>query len=123
MSHSITVLKSKLHNATVTHALKDYEGSVALSPELIKLGKFTMYEQVHLWNITQGTRLTTYIMEYEGDEKGIICVNGAAAHRANPGDRIILATFAEIDSEDSWEPHIVIMNEDNTEKNGLIFLF
>ena len=55
-------------------------------------------------------------MEYEGDEKGIICVNGAAAHRANPGDRIILATFAEIDSEDSWEPHIVIMNEDNTEK-------
>ena len=75
-----------------------------------------MYEQVHLWNITQGTRLTTYIMEYEGDEKGIICVNGAAAHRANPGDRIILATFAEIDSEDPWEPHIVIMNEDNTKK-------
>ena len=87
-----------------------------MSPELIKLGKFTMYEQVHLWNITQGTRLTTYIMEYEGDEKGIICVNGAAAHRANPGDRIILATFAKIDSEDSWEPHIVIMNEDNTKK-------
>ena len=75
-----------------------------------------MYEQVHLWNITQGTRLTTYIMEYEGNEKGIICVNGAAAHRANPGDRIILATFAEIDSEDPWEPHIVIMNEDNTKK-------
>ena len=80
MSHSITVLKSKLHNATVTHALKDYEGSVALSPELIKLGNFSMHEQVHLWNITQGTRLITYVMEYEGDEKGIICVNGAAAH-------------------------------------------
>ena len=73
MSHSITVLKSKLHNATVTHALKDYEGSVALSPELIKLGNFSMHEQVHLWNITQGTRLITYIMEYDGDEKGIIC--------------------------------------------------
>ena len=118
MSHSITVLKSKLHNATVTHALKDYEGSVALSPELIKLGNFSMHEQVHLWNITQGTRLITYIMEYDGDERGIICVNGAAAHRANPGDRIILATFAEIDSEEAenWEPHIVIMNEDNTQK-------
>ena len=118
MSHSITVLKSKLHNAKVTHASKDYEGSVALSPELIKLGKFSMHEQVHLWNITQGTRLITYIMEYDGDEEGIICVNGAAAHRANPGDRVILATFAEIDSEkaDSWEPHIVIMNEDNTQK-------
>ena len=118
MSHSITVLKSKLHNATVTHALKDYEGSVALSPELIKLGNFSMHEQVHLWNITQGTRLITYVMEYEGDEKGIICVNGAAAQKANPGDRIILATFAEIDSEASekWEPHIAIMNEDNTQK-------
>jgi len=118
VSYSITVLKSKLHNATVTHALKDYEGSVALSPELIKLGNFSMHEQVHLWNITQGTRLITYIMEYDGDETGIICVNGAAAHRANPGDRIILATFAEIDSEDSdnWAPHIVIMNEDNTQK-------
>ena len=118
MSYSITVLKSKLHSATVTHALKDYEGSVALSPELIKLGKFSMHEQVHLWNITQGTRLITYIIEYEGTEKGIICVNGAAAHRANSGDKIILATFAEIDSEDSekWEPHIVIMNEDNTQK-------
>ena len=118
MSHSITVLKSKLHNATVTHALKDYEGSVALSPELLELGNFNMHEQVHLWNITQGTRLITYIMEYEGSEKGIICVNGAAAHRANPGDRIILATFADIDSEESkdWVPHIVIMNEYNTQK-------
>ena len=118
MSHSITVLKSKLHNAKVTHALKDYEGSVALSPELIKLGKFSMHEQVHLWNITQGTRLITYIMEYDGDEKGTICVNGAAANSANPGDRVILASFAEIDSEkaDNWEPHIVIMNEDNTQK-------
>ena len=118
MSHSITILKSKLHNATVTHALKDYEGSVALSPELIKLGKFSMHEQVHLWNITQGTRLITYIIEYEGTEKGIICVNGAAAHRADSGDRIILATFAEINSQESkdWKPHIVIMNENNTQK-------
>ena len=57
-------------------------------------------------------------MEHDGDEKGIICVNGAAAHRANPGDRVILATFAEIDSEkaDNWEPHIVIMSDDNTQK-------
>jgi aspartate 1-decarboxylase len=78
-----------------------------------------MHEQVHLWNITQGTRLITYIMEYEGSEKGIICVNGAAAHRANPGDRIILATFAHIDLEQSkdWAPHIVIVNEDNTQKD------
>ena len=58
------MLVIKLHNATVTHALKDYEGSVALSPELIELGNFNMHEQVHLWNITQGTRLITYIMEY-----------------------------------------------------------
>jgi aspartate 1-decarboxylase len=118
VAHSITVLKSKLHNARVTHALKDYEGSVALSPELIKLGKFSMHEQVHLWNITQGTRLITYVMEYEGNEEGIICVNGAAAHKANPGDRIILATFAEINSQESkdWKPLIVIMNKNNTQK-------
>jgi len=118
VAHSITVLKSKLHNARVTHALKDYEGSVALSPELIKLGKFSMHEQVHLWNITQGTRLITYVMEYEGNEEGIICVNGAAAHKANPGDRIILATFAEIKSQESkdWKPLIVIMNKNNTQK-------
>ncbi len=119
MTHSITVLKSKLHNAKVTHALQDYEGSVALSSELISLGNFSMHEQVHLWNITQGTRLITYIMKYEGKEKGIICVNGAAAHKANPGDRIILATFAEIDSKESknWKPHIVIMSKNNTEKD------
>tara|TARA_B100000475_G_scaffold147855_1_gene109479 strand:- start:108 stop:461 length:354 start_codon:yes stop_codon:yes gene_type:complete len=116
VSHSITVLKSKLHNATVTHALKDYEGSVALSQDLIDLGKFRLHEQVHLWNITQGTRLITYVMKHEEEGQGIICVNGAAAHRADPGDKIILATFAEIDSEDSWEPHIVIMSDDNTEK-------
>ena len=122
MSHSITVLKSKLHNAKVTHALKDYEGSVALSPELIKLGKFSMHEQVHLWNITQGTRLITYIMEYDGDEKGTICVNGAAAHRANPGDRVILATFAEIDSEkaENWEPHIVLWMRITLKKNEIL---
>ena len=116
MPHSITVLKSKLHNATVTHTLKDYEGSVALSQDLIDLGKFRMHEQVHLWNITQGTRLVTYAMKYEGEEQGIICVNGAAAHLANPGDRVILATFAEIGSEELWEPHIVIMDDDNRQK-------
>ena len=116
MSHSITVLKSKLHNAKVTHALKDYEGSVALSQDLIDLGKFRLHEQVHLWNITQGTRLTTYVMKHGGDERGIICVNGAAAHLANPGDRVILATFAEIESEEFWEPHIVIMDDDNRQK-------
>ena len=55
-------------------------------------------------------------MKHEEEGQGIICVNGAAAHRADPGDKIILATFAEIDSEDSWEPHIVIMSDDNTEK-------
>ena len=115
MPHNITVLKSKLHNATVTHALKDYEGSVALSQDLIDLGKFRLHAQVHLWNITQGTRLITYVMKHEGEEGGIICVNGAAAHLANPGDRIILATFAEIDSGESWEPHLVIMNDDNLE--------
>lgn len=57
-------------------------------------------------------------MEYEGNEEGIICVNGAAAHKANPGDRIILATFAEINSQESkdWKPLIVIMNKNNTQK-------
>ena len=117
MSHTITVLKSKLHNAKVTHALKDYEGSVALSPELIKLGKFSMHEQVHLWNITQGTRLITYIMEYDGDEKGIICVNGQQ-HTGKSRRQSNTCYFCEIDSEkaDNWEPHIVIMNEDNTQK-------
>tara|TARA_Y100001960_G_C14489385_1_gene735931 strand:+ start:380 stop:733 length:354 start_codon:yes stop_codon:yes gene_type:complete len=114
--HSITTLKSKLHNATVTHAIKDYEGSVALSQDLIDLGKFRIHEQVHIWNITQGTRLITYIMKHKGDEKGVICVNGAAAHLVDAGDKVILATFAEIDSKSSLEPHIVIMNDNNQSK-------
>jgi aspartate 1-decarboxylase len=92
----LNIFKSKIHRATVTHADVQYEGSVTIDANLMQAANILPYEAVHVWNVTQGTRLSTYALEGEPGS-GVVCVNGAAAHLNTPGDLVILATFAEMD--------------------------
>jgi aspartate 1-decarboxylase len=91
-----SMLKSKIHRATVTHADVDYEGSLTLDADLLEAADILPFEEVHVWNVTRGTRLRTYAIVGERGS-GVVCVNGAAAHLAQPGDLIIVATFAQMD--------------------------
>ena len=108
------MLKSKIHRATVTHAEVDYEGSLTLDPELLALADIIPYEEVHVWNVTRGTRLRTYAMVAEAGS-GVVCVNGAAAHLAQPGDLIIIATFTQLEDEAAraHKPRVVLMDKNN----------
>jgi aspartate 1-decarboxylase len=108
------MLKSKVHRATVTHADVDYEGSLTLDRNLLEAADIVPFEQVHVWNVTRGTRLWTYAMEAEPGS-GICCVNGAAAHLARPGDLVIVATFTLMDDASARQhrPRIVLVGEGN----------
>ena len=88
-----TMLKSKLHRATVTHSELHYEGSCAIDEVLLDAANIHEYEQIQIYNVTNGERFTTYAIRAARDS-GIISVNGAAAHKANPGDLVIIATYA-----------------------------
>jgi len=114
MSHRLHLFKSKIHRATVTHADLEYEGSVTISSELLDAAKIHEHEQVHIWNVTRGTRLVTYALRGE-PHSGVICINGAAAHLAEPGDLVIIATFAEVDSAEAatWKPTVVFVDGKN----------
>ena len=114
MSTRLHLFKSKIHRATVTHADLDYEGSLTIDALLMDAAKIREHEQIHVWNVTRGTRLTTYALRGEPDSR-IICMNGAAAHLAGPGDKVIIATFAEVPEEtaDDWQPTVVLVDDDN----------
>ncbi|WP_454784879.1 aspartate 1-decarboxylase [Legionella sp. WA2024007413] len=108
------MLKSKIHRACVTEADLDYEGSITISPELLKAANILPYEAVNVWNITAGTRFETYaIMGRPGSTE--ICVNGAAAHLVTPGDLIIIASFTQVLEEEcaSLVPTVVFVDQFN----------
>jgi aspartate 1-decarboxylase len=109
-----SMLKSKLHRATVTHADVDYEGSLTLDAHLLEAADILPFEEVHVWNVTRGTRLRTYAMAAEAGS-GVVCVNGAAAHLAQPGDLVIVATFTQLDevAARAHRPRIVLIGPDN----------
>jgi len=110
-----TLFKSKIHLATVTQADLDYEGSVTIDAVLMRAADILPYEKVHLWNRSNGARLETYALAAP-EGSGTICVNGAAAHLARPGDLVIIATFAELDSEEearAWKPTVVHVDAQN----------
>ncbi len=115
----IHLFKSKIHRATVTHADLDYEGSVTISSELLDAAQILEHEQVHIWNVTRGTRLITYALRGE-PQSGVICINGAAAHLAEPGDKVIIATFAEVEAAEAkgWNPTVVLVDERNRIADG-----
>jgi aspartate 1-decarboxylase len=108
------LFKSKIHRATVTDADLDYEGSVTISAELMEHAQILEHEQVHIWNVTRGTRLVTYALRGEPNS-GVICINGAAAHLMKPADKVILATFAEVEATEAggWHPTVVLVDEMN----------
>jgi aspartate 1-decarboxylase len=110
-----TMFKSKIHRATVTHADLAYEGSVTIDETLMRAADILPYEKVAIWDATNGARIETYALAGEADS-GIVCVNGAAARLVQPGDVVILATFAEgIDEAEAkaWKPTVVRVDGGN----------
>jgi len=109
-----TMLKSKLHRATVTHSELHYEGSCAIDEALLDAANIHEYEQIQIYNVTNGERFTTYAIRAARDS-GIVSVNGAAAHKANPGDLVIIATYAAYNELElaRYAPELVYVDEDN----------
>ncbi len=109
-----TMLKSKLHRATVTHSELEYEGSCAIDSSLLKAADINEYEQISIYNITNGERFITYAIRAEKNS-GIISINGAAAHKASPGDKLIIATYSRYNEEElkSYRPSLVYLDESN----------
>jgi len=109
-----TMLKGKLHRVTVTHSELDYEGSCAIDGHLLETVGIREYEQIEIYNITNGERFTTYAILAE-DNSGVISVNGAAAHKANPGDIIIICAYVGLNQQElvSFKPKLVYVDEKN----------
>lgn len=110
----VTLLKSKLHRVTTTHSELDYEGSCAIDGHFLDIAGIREYEQIHIYNVNNGERFTTYAIRAE-KHSGIISVNGAAAHKANPNDLLIIATYATMsDAEaENFKPKMVYFNDKN----------
>ncbi len=92
----IEILKSKLHKATITDVHLEYEGSCAIDQTLLDSANINEYEQIHIYNLSNGNRFTTYAIKAERDS-GIISLNGAAAHKGEVDDKIIICSYARID--------------------------
>jgi aspartate 1-decarboxylase len=109
-----TLFKSKIHRATVTQADLEYEGSVTIDADLLDAAGIWQFEAVHVWNVTRGTRLQTYALPGPRGT-GMVCVNGAAAHMNQPGDKVILATFAEMEETEAraFKPTVVLVDGRN----------
>lgn len=109
-----TLLKSKIHRATVTHCELHYEGSCAIDENLLEAADIAENEQVHLWNVTNGERFVTYAIR-GARGSGIVSVNGSAARRAAVGDLIIIASFAQVHEEQvaTHKPKLVFVDAHN----------
>lgn len=109
-----TMLKAKLHRATVTHSELEYEGSCAIDGKLLEASGIREYEQIEIYNITNGERFTTYAISAE-DNSGIISVNGAAAHKANPGDMVIICAYLAMTPQEAaaHKPKLVYVDGAN----------
>ena len=108
------MLKSKIHRAVVTDSDIHYEGSITIDKKLMELADLVPYEQVHVWDLDNGGRLVTYVIEGERDS-GQICMNGAAARLVHKGDRVIIASFVSVPDPDTrgYHPRIVFVDEHN----------
>ena len=112
----IEVLKSKIHRATVTDANLNYEGSISIDMNLVKNAKMHVWEKVDVLNVNNGARFSTYIIP---GKDGEICLNGAAARMAAPGDKVIIITYTHIEEQDadSWKPVVLLLDEKNKIKS------
>ncbi|OIQ95312.1 aspartate 1-decarboxylase precursor [mine drainage metagenome] len=109
-----TMLKSKLHRVHVTHAELHYEGSCAIDEELLEAANIREYEEISIYNVTNGERFNTYAIRADR-HSGIISVNGAAAHKAHPKDIIIIASFAIYHEDElkEYSPQLVYVDQQN----------
>lgn len=109
-----TLLKSKIHRVRVTDADLHYVGSVTIDRRLMEAADILEHEQVDIYDITNGSRLTTYALSGPAGS-GTICINGAAAHLVHPGDLVIIASYAVYDDQDAraHQPHIVLVDQQN----------
>lgn len=110
----LTLLKAKIHRATVTQAELHYEGSCAIDGRLLDISGIREYEQIHIYNINSGARFSTYAIRAE-ENSGTISINGAAAHRAQPGDLIIICSYAGMSDAQAAEfkPTLVYVDRNN----------
>jgi aspartate 1-decarboxylase len=108
------MLRSKIHRATVTGADLHYEGSITIDADLLERADILPYQEVHVWNITNGSRFQTYAMEGQRGS-GVLCINGAAAHKAGTGDLVIIASFGPMAEEEARAvvPRIVFVDAQN----------
>ena len=119
-----TMLKSKIHRATVTDGNIDYEGSITIDTRLMEAADMLPYEQVQVLNINNGARFSTYIIEGEPGS-GDICLNGAAARLAVKGDLVIILTYTDMPDEEArnYKPKIVLVDEKNQPVKDLDEIF
>ena len=110
-----TLLKGKLHMACVTQAELWYDGSCAIDSDLVALAGFREFEQIDIYNVSNGERFTTYVILAEAGS-GTISLNGAAARKVQVSDRIIIAAYGQFDETelDTFKPRLVYLNDDNT---------
>jgi aspartate 1-decarboxylase len=110
----LNMLKAKIHRATVTHAELHYEGSCAIDGRLLDTSGIREYEQIHIYNVNNGQRFVTYAIRAD-EGSGIISINGAAAHRAAPGDIIIICAYAQLSEAELalFKPTLVYVDRDN----------
>lgn len=113
-----TMLKSKIHRATVTEANIEYEGSVTIDRNLLEAADILPYEQVEIYDCTNGNRLSTYAIEGEPGS-GEICVNGAAAHLIKPHDQVIICSYVQMGAKQArgWEAIRIFVDEKNAARD------
>ena len=110
----LSLLKAKIHRASVTHAELHYEGSCAIDGLLLDISGIREYEQIHIYNVNNGQRFVTYAIRAD-EGSGIISVNGAAAHRAAPGDIVIICAYAQLSEAEAahFKPTLVYVDAKN----------
>ena len=111
----LTLLKAKLHRATVTEANLNYTGSITIDKDIIDQAGIFIHEKVQIVNNNNGARFETYVIEGPRNS-GIICLNGAAARLVQPGDKIIVMAYVQLTPEEAngFEPRVLLLNDDNT---------
>ena len=113
----LTVLKAKLHQARITHAELEYEGSCAIDGSILDQAGIREYEQIQIYNISNGERFTTYAIRADRGSR-VISANGAAAHKAAPGDRVIICSYCSLDEKEleKFRPTLLYLDEQNNIK-------
>ena len=115
----LTMMKAKLHRATITQADMDYEGSISIDKDLLEAAGILPHEQVDVLNITNGVRFTTYAIEADRGSK-TFGVNGAAARLVQPGDKIIVVAYCQMPAEEArnYAPTVVLLDDGNEIKKA-----